>query len=93
MKTNHFDEKQIKAGYYTIWRIQKPSIYLKILWEIVSTFIVFSPSVNNYMYTIMSSINDRWPKLSETERINIIAALTDMNKKGKIDKLLIRFKE
>lgn len=85
MKNNNFTEEQVKKGYHTIRRIQKPNIFLKILWEIVTTLIVFAPSVNNYTYSIVSSIKDKWSTLSENEQVNVIAALSRMNKSGKID--------
>ena len=88
MKNNNFTEEQVKQGYHTIKRIQKPGIFLKILWEIITTIIVFAPSVNNYTYSIVSSIKDKWGALSEHEQVNIIAALSRMNKNGKIDRIL-----
>ena len=88
MKNNNFTEEQVKQGYHTIRRIQKPGIFLKILWEIITTIIVFAPSVNNYTYSIVSSIKDKWSALSEHEQVNVIAALSRMNKNGKIDRIL-----
>lgn len=88
MKNNNFTEEQVKKGYRTIRRIQKPGIFLKILWEIITTIFVFAPSVNNYTYSIVSSIKEKWSKLSENEQVNIIAALSRMNKSGKIDRIL-----
>lgn len=88
MKNNNFTEEQVKQGYHTIKRIQKPGIFLKILWEIITTIIVFAPSVNNYTYSIVSSIKDKWGALSEHEQVNVIAALSRMNKNGKIDRIL-----
>ena len=88
MKNNDFTEEQVKQGHHTIRRIQKPSIFLKILWEIITTIIVFAPSVNNYTYSIVSSIKDKWSTLSENEQENVIAALSRMNKSGKIDRIL-----
>ena len=88
MKNNNFTEEQVKQGHHTIRRIQKPSIFLKILWEIITTIIVFAPSVNNYTYSIVSSIKDKWSTLSENEQENVIAALSRMNKSGKIDRIL-----
>ena len=88
MKNNNFTEEQVKQGYHTIRRIQKPGIFLKILWEIITTIFVFAPSVNNYTYSIVSSIKDKWSTLSENEQENVIAALSRMNKSGKIDRIL-----
>lgn len=88
MKNNNFTKEQIKKGYHTIRRIQKPNIFLKILWEIVTTLIVFAPSVNNYTYSIVSSIKDKWDSLSDNEQVNVIAALSRMNKSGKIDRII-----
>lgn len=88
MKNNDFTEEQVKQGHHTIMRIQKPSIFLKILWEIITTIIVFAPSVNNYTYSIVSSIKDKWSTLSENEQVNVIAALSRMNKSGKIDRII-----
>ena len=88
MKNNNFTEEQVKQGYHTISCIQKPSIFLKILWEIITTIIVFAPSVNNYTYSIVSAIKDKWSTLSENEQVNVIAALSRMNKSGKIDRIL-----
>lgn len=88
IKNNNFTEEQVKQGHHTIRRIQKPGIFLKILWEIITTIIVFAPSVNNYTYSIVSSIKDKWSTLSESEQENVIAALSRMNKSGKIDRIL-----
>lgn len=88
MKNNDFTEEQVKQGHHTIRRIQKPSIFLKILWEIITTIIVFAPSVNNYTYSIVSSIKDKWSTLSKNEQVNVIAALSRMNKSGKIDRII-----
>ena len=88
MTNNNSTEEQVKKGYRTIRRIQKPSIFLKILWEIVTTIIVFAPSVNNYTYSIVSSIKDKWSTLSDNEQANVIAALSRMNKNGKIDRII-----
>ncbi len=88
MKNNNFTEEQVKQGHHTIRRIQKTSIFLKILWEIITTIVVFAPSVNNYTYSIVSSIKDKWSTLSENEQENVIAALSRMNKSGKIDRIL-----
>lgn len=88
MKNNNFTEEQVKQGYHTIRRIQKPGIFLKILWEIITTIIVFAPSVNNYTYSIVSSIKDKWSTLSDNEQANVIAALSRMNKNGKIDRII-----
>lgn len=93
MKNNNFTEEQVKNGYHIIRRIQNPSIFLKMLWEIITTIIVFAPSVNNYTYSIVSSIKDKWATLSDNEQINVIAALSRMNKSGKIDRLLDQFGE
>lgn len=88
MKNNNFTTDQVKRGNRVIWRIQKPSIFLKILWEIITTIIVFAPSVNNYTYSIVSSVKEKWNTLSDNEQINVIAALSKMNKNGKIDRIL-----
>jgi len=88
MKNNNFTEEQVKQGYHTIRRIQKPGIFLKILWEIITTIFVFAPSVNNYTYSIVSSIKDKWSTLSDNEQANVIAALSRMNKNGKIDRII-----
>lgn len=93
MKNNIFTEEQVKNGYHIIRRIQNPSIFLKMLWEIITTIIVFAPSVNNYTYSTVSSIKDKWATLSDNEQINVIAALSRMNKSGKIDRLLDQFGE
>lgn len=91
MKNNNFTEEEVRKGYYIIIRIQKPSIILKILWEIITTIVVFAPSVNNYTYSIVSSIKNKWDSLSDNERVNVIAALSKMNKSGKIDRIIDQF--
>ena len=88
MKTNNYTEEEVRKGYHIIMRILKPSIFLKILWEIITTIIVFAPSVNNYTYSIVSSIKDKWECLSDNEQVSVIAALSRMNKSGKIDRIL-----
>ena len=87
MKHNRFTDKQVRAGFFAIWRVQKPVIYWKILWEVISTIMVYVPSTHNYTYSIVMSINEKWDKLSDEDQINIIAALSRMNKKGKIDRI------
>lgn len=90
MKNNNFTEEQVKKGYHIIRHIQKPGIFFKILWEIITTIIVFAPSVNNYTYSIVYSIRDKWSTLSDNDQINVIAALSRMNRSGKIDRILDR---
>ena len=88
LKNNNFTEEQVKKGNSIIWRIQGPGMFLKIVWEIITTIIVFAPSVNDYTYSVVSSVKKKWDKLSYTEQINVIAALSRMNKSGKIDRIL-----
>lgn len=88
MKFFHFSKKQIFKGFAKISRIQKPRMYLKIVWELFTTFIVYSPSINNYLTDIIKSIKDKWEALSENEKVNIIAALTCLNKHGEVEKAL-----
>ena len=92
MKNLHFSKKQVRRGYSTICRIQGPIIYWKLFWDLFTTLIVYSPSVNNYLIDIIPSIRQNWEKLSEEEREDIIAALVHLNKKGKIEKALNRCK-
>ena len=88
MKGFHFSKKQILKGFVKISCIQKPKMYLKIGWELFTTFIVYSPSINNYLTDIIISIRDKWEVLSENEKENIIAALTCLNKHGEVEKAL-----
>lgn len=88
MKHFHFSNKQIVKGYITIGRILTPKFYLKVGWEFITTFFVYSPGINNYLRDVISSIRAKWIVLSCNEQENIIAALTHLNKHGKIDKAL-----
>lgn len=91
MKNLHFSKKQVRRGYASICRIQGPIIYWKLFWDLFTTLIVYSPSVNNYLKDIIPSIRQNWGKLSEEEREDIIAALVHLNKKGKIEKALNKY--
>lgn len=88
MKSFCFSRKQIRKGCFLIFRILKPKIYLKIIWEIVTTFIVFSPSVNNYLRDVILSIRGNWDILSEKEQECIIAVLVHLNRHGRIEKAI-----
>lgn len=92
MKSFHFSSKQITKGYFTIIRILKPTIYLKIIWELITTFVVFSPSINNYTQDLISSIREKWNTFSEDEQNCVIAALSRLNKHGNIEKALNKYK-
>ena len=88
LKHTQFTKDQIKAGYLKIWRLLKPSIYLKIAWEIITTIVIYSPSVNTYLDDVISTIRNKWNKFSTTDQDNIIAALVHLNKRGKVEKYL-----
>lgn len=84
-----FSNEQTRAGFFRIIRLLKPSIYLKIGWEIITTVIIYSPSVSSYMKDVISSIVNKWDTLSETDKSNVIAALVRLNKHGKVEKCLL----
>lgn len=88
MKSFHFSSGQKFRGFLVIGRMQKPSMYLKIGWELFTTFIVYSPGVNNFSKEIIPSIRNKWEKLSIKDQENVIAALTTLNKHGEIEKAL-----
>lgn len=91
MKSKHFPYVQIIKGYGVIGRILNPTIYLKLCWEFVTTVIVYAPSASNYMKDMIRSIRKKWIVLSEKEQENIVAALTHLNKHGKIEKALSKY--
>lgn len=88
LKYCKFSKEQIIAGSFRILRLLKPSVYLKLGWEIVTTLIVYSPGVSTYWQDIISSIKAKWHTLTLNEQDNIIAALVQLNKHGKIEKYL-----
>lgn len=92
MKNIHFSTKQILSGYVLIFCILKPQAYLKIFWEVVTTIIVYSPSVCNYLKDIIMSIRKKWEKFSEEKQYCIIAALVHLNKKNKVEEALMRYR-
>lgn len=91
MKSVHFSNTQIIKGYGVIGRMLNPTIYLKLCWEFVTTVIVYAPSTSNYMRDMIRSIRKKWIVLSEKEQENVVAALTHLNKHGKIEKALNRY--
>lgn len=91
MKSVHFSKAQIIKGYGAIGRILNPTIYLKLCWEFVTTFVVYAPSASNYMKDLIQSIRKKWIVLSEKEQENIVAALTHLNKRGKIENALSKY--
>lgn len=88
LKSSEFSDKQVKNGYFTILRLQKPTIYLKIGWEIITTILIYSPGICSYWREIISTIRAKWNTLDAVHQENIIAALVKLNKKGKIEKYL-----
>ena len=91
MRFVNFPHNRKIKGFWVITRIQKTSMYLKLCWELITTFIVYSPSVNNYLKEMIPSIRDNWDDLSETEQESVIAALTVLNKHGEIEKALSKY--
>lgn len=91
MKSYHFSNKQKIKGFVTIGRVLKPVLYLKAGWELITTFVVYSPGINEYLQDVISSIRARWNGLSDVEQENVIAALTHLNKHGKIEKALCKY--
>lgn len=91
MKSNHFSSGQKFRGFLIIGRIQKASTYLKVGWELFTTFVVYSPGTNNFSKEIIPSIRKQWNKFSLKEQENIIAALTVLNKHGEIDKAMNKY--
>ena len=92
MKNFHFSRKQVLKGYILIFSILRPLTYLKICWEVITTIIVYSPSVCNYLKDIIMSIRKKWGKLSDEKQFCIIAALVHLNKRNKVEDALIRYK-
>ena len=88
MKNFHFSIGQKLKGFIIICRIQRPSMYLKICWELLTTFVFYSPSVNNYLKDIIVSIRKKWNSFSVKEQENVIAALSSLNKHGEIERTL-----
>ena len=88
LKNTQFSKDQINAGYFKIWRLLKPSIYLKIAWEIITTIVIYSPGVSTYLNDVISTIRSKWDSLSITDQDNIVAALIHLNKRGKVEKHL-----
>lgn len=88
MKNFHFSIGQKLKGLFIIGRIQRPSMYLKIGWELLTTFVVYSPSVNNYLKDIIISIRKKWDSLSDQDQNNVIAALSSLNKRGEIERAI-----
>lgn len=88
LKYGEFSKGQTRAGFCRIILLLKPSVYLKIVWEIITTVVMYSPSVNTFMKDIISSIEGKWNTLTETEQNNIVAALARLNKRCKVEKYL-----
>lgn len=85
MKNFHFSRKQVLKGYILIFSILRPLTYLKICWEVITTIIVYSPSVCNYLKDIIMSIRKKWGKLSDEKQFCIIAALVHLRAVLKIN--------
>ena len=88
LKSTPFSTKQVRDGYLTICRLLSPTIYLKLAWEVVTTIVVYSPGISTYWSDIISSIRNKWNKLSPCDQDNVVAALVKLNKKGRIEKIL-----
>ncbi len=91
LKGSHFSCQQVAKGLLVISRIQGPVFYIKILWELITTVVVYSPSVNNYMRDVIISVRNSWMGLSENDQVNVIAVLSHWNKNGKIDQILKKY--
>ena len=88
MKSFHFSNSQKIKGFLTIGKIQRPTMYLKIGWELFTTFIIYSPGITNYLQELIPSVRRKWNTLSDKERYNVIAALTQMNRHGAIERAM-----
>lgn len=91
MKFDKFSNNQILKGYLKICQLQGANFYIKITWELLTTFIVYSPSINNFVRDMIKSIKNKWVYLSRSEQENVIAALIQMNKHGKIERALSKY--
>lgn len=91
LKLYQFSNTKSFKGFLIICKMQGVKFYIKIIWELLTTFIVYSPSINNYMHDMIVSIRKRWKDLSPKDQENVIAALLKMNKHGKIDKVLSKY--
>lgn len=88
MKNLHFPRSMKIKGFYLISRLVNPNVYLKLTWELLTTFVVYSPSVNNYLKDIILSIRKKWDTLTDIEQENVVAALMSLNKHGEIERAL-----
>lgn len=91
MKYHHFSKQQIIKGWGFICCMQTPLFFLKIGWELITTFIIYSPSVNNYSKDLICSVRKDWENLTIEKKLCVIAVLASLNKHGKIDEALKKY--
>lgn len=91
MKNYHFSKTNKIKGLYMVSRLQSPKMYLKLTWELLTTFIVYSPSVNNYLKDVILCVRKKWDSLTDIEQENIVAALTILNKHGEVERALNKY--
>ena len=57
----------------------------------LTTFVVYSPSVNNYLKDIILSLRKKWETLTGIEQEYVVAALISLNRHGEVERALISY--
>lgn len=91
MQHCEFSRKQTFRGIWLIARTQNLSTYLRLLWEIFTAIVVYSPGISTFSQDFITSIRSKWNSYSHQDQVCVIAALSYLNKNGRIDRVLHQY--
>ena len=74
-----------KRGLYLVIKAQRPQFYLKIIWELFTTFVIYAPGTG-LLRTVLIGVSQKWPSWNELQRSDVIAFLRRLDRKGEVSK-------
>lgn len=72
-------------GFWLVLFAQRPLFYVTILWELFATFVIYVPGTD-LLRIILRGVNRKWSDWSREQRLNVIAFLHNLDRKGEVTK-------
>ena len=76
-------KKAKRKGFWLVLGAQTPRFYAKILWELITTFVVYSPGTN-LLRTILLGVNQKWTKWNPEQQSFVVGFLKKLDSHGEV---------
>lgn len=84
-ETSAGDTASTSKGLWLVLFAQRPLFYITILWELFATFVIYVPGTD-LLRIILCGVNRKWSNWSREQRLDVIAFLHKLDRKGEVTK-------